>query len=251
MQRFPKEGFVLPEVALQKCLSADHRFLTGAEFALERAVHNEEGSPAWQVYPHTNTLVGVGLHKGKPTLLIHHGDNVLSTPYEIVRLRAQGFQRNKFQLLTEKDRQQWKQYCEQGLEEKGPKRQTWVIQGKALKRMGSGVFSLEDAFNNSTMVPMLGDLSIVQNYLIGHEVNIDPRIGVLIDKDATFSEVPLVGPLVFGDYYISNLNGYVNYCIDGCVVGVPSGAECATQKIVDSKILFPRKGSPLDLILNC
>ena len=111
MQRFPKEGFVLPEVALQKCLSADHRFLTGAEFALERAVHNEEGSPAWQVYPHTNTLVGVGLHKGKPTLLIHHGDNVLSTPYEIVRLRAQGFQRNKFQLLTEKDSQQWKQYC--------------------------------------------------------------------------------------------------------------------------------------------
>ena len=88
MQRFPNQGYVLPEDALQECLSAGHRYLTGFEFALERAIHNEKGSPAWQVFPHTNTLVGVGLYNGNPTLLVRHGDNVLSTLYEIARLRA-------------------------------------------------------------------------------------------------------------------------------------------------------------------
>jgi len=248
MQRFPKKDYILLEDALQECISAGHRHLSGAEFALERAINNEKGSPAWQVYPHTNTLVGVGLFNSKPTLLVRHGDNILSTPYEIARLRAQGFQRNKFQLLTEEDRQQWKQYCEQGLEEREEKRQTWVIQDEALERMVSGVFSIEDAPNQTAMVPMLGDLSIVNDYSRGHKVNINPRIGVLIDKDATFSEVPLVCPLVFGFNDFFNLNLYGNdYYDNGCVVGVPSGA---TQKILEPKIFEPRKGSPLALMLK-
>ena len=249
MQRFPKRGYVLPEDALQKCLSAGHRYLTGAEFALERAINKERGSPAWQVYPHTNTLVGVGLFRQKPTLLVRHGDNILSTPEGIKRLRAQGFQRFMFQLLTEEDKQQWEQYCEQGLEEKGPKRETWVIQGDALEGMVSGFFSLNYALNQTAMVPMLGDLAIVNDYSRGHEKKISPKIGVFINKDATISRVPLVCPLVFGVSYIDNLSGNDGY-VNGCVVGVPSGAEGATQKILEPKIFEPREGSPLELMLK-
>ena len=244
MQRFPKEGYVLPEYALSECLSAGYRQLTGSEFALERAIHNEKGSPAWQVYPHTNTLVGVGLFNSKPTLLVRHGDNILSTPYEIARLRAQGCKRNKFQLLIEADQNLWQQYCEEGLEEKGPKRQTWVIQDEALEGMVSGVFYIENAPHVSAMVPMLGDLSIVEAYKLGHDRNIGLKIGVGIDKDVTSSEVPLVCPLVFGNIYGNDLNGDNNYD-DGCVVWVPFGAEGATQKIFE-----PRKGSPLALMLK-
>ena len=244
MQRFPNKGYVLPELALQECLLAGYRQLTGTEFALERAVNNKKGSFAWKVYPHTDTLVGVGLFNSKPTLLVRHGDNILSTPYEIARLRAQGSQRNKFQLLTEEDRQQWKQYCEQGLEEREEKRQTWVIQGKALDGMVSGIFSLEDAPHQTAMVPILGDLLIVDDYSRGHKINIGPQIGVGIDKDATFSEVPLVCPLVFGDSYGNDLVGN-GYYVSGCVVGVPFGAEGATQKILE-----PKKGSPLALMLK-
>ena len=245
MQRFPKRGYVLHEDALRKCLSAGYGYLTGAEFALERAVHNEEGSPAWQDFTHTDTLVGVGLYKGESTLLICHGDNILSTPEGILRLKAQGLQRNKFQLLTGDDLKLWQQYCEHGLEEKGPKRQTWVIQDDALDGIVSGVFSLDDAPNQTAMVPMLGDLSIVNGYSRGHKVNIHPRIGVLIDKDATFSEVPLVCPLVFGNNVgFNNLVGNYNYFV-GCVVGVSSGAEGTTRNIFE-----PKKGSPLALILK-
>jgi len=245
MQRFPKEGYVLHEDALRKCLSAGYGYLTGAEFALERAVHNEEGSPAWQDFPSTDTLVGVGLYKGESTLLIRHGDNILSTPEGILRLKAQGLQRNKFQLLTYTDKQLWKQYCEEGLKERGPKRKTWVIQNDALDGIVSGVFSLDDAPNQTAMVPMLGDLSIVNGYSRGHKVNIHPRIGVLIDKDATFSEVPLVCPLVFGNNVgFNNLVGNYNYFV-GCVVGVSSGAEGTTRNIFE-----PKKGSPLALILK-
>ena len=244
MQRFPKEDYVLPEDALQECISADHRHLSGAEFALERAINNEKGSPAWQVYPHTNTLVGVGLFNSKPTLLVRHGDNILSTPEGIEGLRAQGYKRNKFQLITEEDRQQWQQYCEEGLEEKGPKRKTWVIQDEALEGMVSGVFSLEDAPHQTAMVPMLGDLSIADDYSRGHKINIGSKMGVGIDKDVTSSEVPLVCPLVFVYRYNGDLGGYYNYDV-GCVVGVPFGAEGATQKIFE-----PRKGSPLALILK-
>jgi len=240
MQRFPKKDYILLEDALRECISAGYRCLTGAELALERAIHNEAGSPAWQVFPHTDTLVGVGLFRERPTLLVRHGDNVLSTPDEIARLRAQGFQRNKFQFLTEEDRQLWKQYCEQGLEERGEKRQTWVIQGDALERMVSGVFSIEDALHQTAMVPMLGDLSIVESYKKGHERNINPRIGVIIDKDTTSSKVPLVCPLVLGNYLDGNGDYY-----NGCVVGVPSGAEGATRKNFE-----PIEGSPLALILK-
>ena len=248
MQRFPKEGYILPEDALRECLSADYRQLIGSEFALERAINNKEDSPAWQVFPHTNTFVGAGLFREKPTLLVRHGDNILSTPEGIARLRAQGSQRNKFQLLTEEDRQQWKQYCEQGLEEKGPKRQTWVIQDDALEGMVSGIFSLEDAPHQTAMVPMLGDLSIVDDYSRGHKINIIPKIGVGIDKDATSSEVPLVCPLVFGCGYRGIiLNGNGSRYDVGCVVGVPFGA---TQKILEPKIFEPRKGSPLALMLK-
>jgi len=248
MQRFPEQGYILHKDALQECLSAGHRPLTGAEFALERATHHEKNSPVWKFYPHTDTFVGVGLgpdlkNNSVPTLLIRHGDHVLSTPDDIARLRDQGFQRYKFQLLTNTDKQLWKQYCEEGLKERGPKRKTWVIQDTALVMMVSGVFSLDDAPHNSALVPMLGDVSIVENYSEGHKINIKPRIGVIFDKDAISSEVPLVCPLVFGDIYFDNLvgNGY-DY---GCVVGVPSGAEGATQKKLE-----PRKGSPLALILK-
>ena len=248
MQRFPKEGYILPEDALRECLSADYRQLIGSEFALERAINNKEDSPAWQVFPHTNTFVGAGLFREKPTLLVRHGDNILSTPEGIEGLRAQGYKRNKFQLLTEEDRQLWKQYCEEGLEEKGPKRQTWVIQDDALEGMVSGIFSLEDAPHQTAMVPMLGDLSIVNDYLRGHKLKISPQIGVGIDKDATSSEVPLVCPLVFGCGYRGIiLNGNGSRYDVGCVVGVPFGA---TQKILEPKIFEPRKGSPLALMLK-
>ncbi|MBS3170407.1 hypothetical protein J4223_01365 [Candidatus Woesearchaeota archaeon] len=244
MQRFPNKGYGLPEDALRKCLSAGNRCLSGAEFALERAVNNKKGSFAWKVYPHTDTLVGVGLFAEKPTLLVRHGDNILSTPEGIARLRAQGSQRNKFQLLTEEDRQLWQQYCEQGLEEREEKRQTWVIQGKALDGMVSGIFSLEDAPHQTAMVPILGDLLIVDDYSRGHKINIGPQIGVGIDNAATSSKVPLVCPLVFGDDYGINLDGFNDFIIYnvGCVVGVPSSA---TQKILE-----PKKGSPLALMLK-
>jgi len=247
MQRFPKKDYVLPEDALREYLSAGYRCLSGAEFALERAIHNEKGSPAWQVFPHTDTLVGVGLFRERPTLLVRHGYNVLSTPDEIARLRAQGSQRYKFQLLTEADRQQWKQYCEQGLEERGEKRQTWVIQDEALERMVSGIFSLKKAPHQTAMVPMLGDLSIVKDYLRGHEINIGSKMGVGFDKAATSSEVPLVCPLVFGVSYDNDLYGNDDYYDSGCVVGVPFGA---TQKILEPKIFEPIKDSPLALMLK-
>jgi len=219
MQRFPKKDYILLEDALRECISAGYRCLTGAELALERAIHNEAGSPAWQVFPHTDTLVGVGLFRERPTLLVRHGDNILGTPDEIARLRAQGYKINKFQLLSEEDRQLWKQYCDQGLEEKGPKRQTWVIQDDALEGMVSGIFSLEDAPHQTAMVPMLGDLSIADDYSRGHKINIGSKMGVGIDKDVTSSEVPLVCPLVFGNNYNNNLNGNNNYN-NGCVVGM-------------------------------
>ena len=242
MIRFPEEGYVLPELALRELQSAGYRALTGAEFAAKRALDNDRGSLSWRVYPHTDTLVGVGLFRQEPTLLVRHGDHVLSTPEGCERLRAQGPKRYKFQLLSETDRALWKRYCEEGLEEKGGRRKTWVIQGKVLEGLILGVCNLDKAPDYTAMVPMLGDIDSVSNYSKGHRANFGNQIGVWVDKNATNSEVPLVCGLVFGE-------GYRLYGNDGfgdeCFVGVPFSAEGAAQKIFE-----PQKDSPLALILK-
>ena len=242
MQRYPQEGYVLPELALKKCNEDGCRALTGLEFGLERATKNERGSSVWSVDPHVVTSVEYGLHMNKPTLLIKHGgkNNPFNSPEGYEELRAKGYERSKFKL----DNGLFHLDCEEGLEQTGPERQIWVIQGEALEKLVSGLVQITQAAEKTALVPMIGGMTNVEGYEIGHKNNIGSQIRIVVDKDATNLVNPLGCPLVFD--YDNDLDGFNDYYVNGCVVGVSVGAEGATQK----KNETISKGSFLDLLLR-
>lgn len=232
---------------LMSIADEDLRFVTGAEFALERAVHNEKRSPVWwDMFPFVDTFIGVGLLNNKPTLIIRHGSHMLSTYEGMNELEEQYHSPNNgYNLSSEKFKRLWRQYGEEGLEETGSERKTWVVQGEALEKLIKGDISCDEAPDMTALVPMIGSTAIVKAYIEGHKRNIFSTIRVDFDRNLTSSPDPFVTLLSFG--------GGLKYQIKGCrpygnIVVVPSNYQ--NPSFFSNEEYNPKKGSPLALILG-
>ncbi len=233
---FPPKIYALPEEALKQCVDFGYKPMTGAKLALERAVDNKEGSLIWRFSTYTLTAVMTGQYKGKPTLVIKHGgeDNPFSSYESYARLRTNGCERNQFIL---NDNNLWERSCEEGLELRGNKRDIWVVQGKALDRFVTDLVNISEAPSNTVLGLMLGDLGLMDLYLVGQKNNRSNKIRILFDKEGTRSKDPLISPLIFGYNGIDIMGG--GYDSMGHIVGMK-----------DKDAFKPKKNSPLDMLLT-